>query len=58
MANSNAKGRPRKALNMITATIAIANHCVVVTDNERDFIGLKIVNPLREATGADLNSWI
>lgn len=34
---------------MIVAAIAEANDCVVVTDNERDFAGLKIVNPLRIA---------
>jgi hypothetical protein len=27
--------------------VAEANGCVVVTENERDFGGLKIVNPLR-----------
>jgi len=32
---------------MIVAGVAEANDCVVVTDNERDFAGLKIVNPLR-----------
>jgi toxin FitB len=47
MAEGTAKGRPRSALDMIIAAIAEANDCVVVTDNERDFAGLKIVNPLR-----------
>jgi hypothetical protein len=32
---------------MIIAAVAEANDCVLVTDNEEDFIGLKIVNPLR-----------
>ncbi len=32
---------------MIIAAIAEANDCVVVTENERDFAGLKIVNPMR-----------
>ena len=32
---------------MIIAAIAEANDCVVVTENERDFVGLKIVNPMR-----------
>ena len=32
---------------MIIAAVAEANGCVVVTDNERDFDGLEIVNPLR-----------
>jgi len=48
MAEGTAKGRPRSALDMIIASIAEANECVVVTDNEKDFAGLKIVNPLRE----------
>ena len=42
-----AKGRPRSPLDMIIAAVAEANDCVVVTENERDFAGLKIVNPLR-----------
>jgi len=46
-ADSTAKGRPRSALDMMIAAIAEANGCVVVTDNEKDFAGLKIVNPLR-----------
>jgi len=33
--------------DMIIAAAAEANSCVVVTDNEKDFAGLKFVNPLR-----------
>jgi toxin FitB len=47
MADGSAKGRPRSALDMIVAAVAEANDCVVVTDNEKDFAGLKFVNPLR-----------
>ena len=47
MADGTAKGRPRSALDMIVAAIAEANGCVVATDNEKDFVGLKFVNPLR-----------
>lgn len=47
MAEGKAAGRPRSALDMIIAAIAGANECVVVTDNEKDFPGLPIVNPLR-----------
>jgi predicted nucleic acid-binding protein len=47
MAEGTAKGRPRSPLDMIIAAIAETNDCVVVTENERDFAGLKIVNPLR-----------
>jgi predicted nucleic acid-binding protein len=49
MAEGTARGKPRSALDMIVAAIAEANSCVVVTDNERDFFDVEIVNPLREA---------
>jgi toxin FitB len=48
MAEGKHAGRPRSALDMIIASVAGANDCIVVTDNERDFAGLEIVNPLRE----------
>ena len=47
MADGTARGRPRSALDMIIAAIAEVNGCVVVTDNEKDFTGLKFVNPHR-----------
>jgi toxin FitB len=47
MAEGTARGRPRNPLDMIVAAVAEANDCVVVSENERDFAGLKIVNPLR-----------
>ena len=47
MSDGAAAGRPRSALDMIIAAVAEANACVVVTDNEKDFAGLDIVNPLR-----------
>jgi predicted nucleic acid-binding protein len=47
MAEGKAVGRPRSALDTIVAAIAQANGCVVVTDNERDFHGIEIINPLR-----------
>jgi predicted nucleic acid-binding protein len=49
MAEGTAGGRPRSGLDMIIAAVAEANGCVVVTDNERDFAGLEIVNPMRRA---------
>jgi len=49
MADGKTRRRPRSALNMIIATIAEANDCVVVTENERDFEGVEIINPLRTA---------
>ena len=47
MAEGTAARRPRSALDMIIAAVAEANDCVVVTDNEKDFAGLGIINPLR-----------
>ena len=38
MADGAAKGRPRSALDMIIAAVAEANGCLVVTDNEKDFM--------------------
>jgi len=50
MAKGTKAGRPRSAIDMIVAAIAEANDCVIVTDNEKHFIGLKIINPLRLST--------
>lgn len=47
MAEGKSAGRPRSALDMILAAVALANDCLVVTDNEKDFKGLQILNPLR-----------
>lgn len=47
MAEGSAQGRPRSALDMIIAAVAQANDCVLVTDNEKDFAGVKMINPLR-----------
>ena len=47
MADGKAAGRPRSALDMIIASVAGANDCIVVTDNEKDFAGLEFVTPLR-----------
>jgi predicted nucleic acid-binding protein len=49
MAQGKARGRPRSALDAIIAAIAEANDCVVVTDNEKDFDGVEIINPLKAA---------
>ncbi|MGU3359685.1 type II toxin-antitoxin system VapC family toxin [Methylobacterium sp. M6A4_1b] len=48
MADGKITGRPRSGLDMIIASVADANNCVVVTDNEKDFAGLRFINPLRE----------
>lgn len=47
MADGTARGQPRSAMDMIIAAIALANNCIVVTDNEKDFTGLDFINPLR-----------
>ncbi|MBR2818792.1 MAG: type II toxin-antitoxin system VapC family toxin [Reyranella sp.] len=47
MAEGRAAGRPRSGLDTIVAAVAEANRCIVVTDNEKDFAGIEIVNPLR-----------
>lgn len=49
MAEGKAAGKPRSGMDMIIAAVASANDCVVVTDNERDFAGLQLVNPIRGA---------
>ena len=40
-------GRPRSPVDMIVAAVAEANGCVLVTDNEKHFAGLKFINPMR-----------
>jgi predicted nucleic acid-binding protein len=47
MSEGTLMGRPRSALDMIIAAVAEANDCVVATDNEKDFAGVTIFNPLR-----------
>ena len=47
MAEGKKKGRPRSALDMIIAAVAEANGCTIVTDNEKDFAGIEVFNPLR-----------
>jgi toxin FitB len=47
MAKGKAAGQPRSGLDMIIAAVAVANDCVVVTDNEKDFAGIRTINPMR-----------
>lgn len=49
MANGKARGRSRSALDTIIAAVAEANECVVVTDNEKDFEDVQVINPLRSS---------
>lgn len=51
MADGRTKGRPRSALDTIIAAVAEANDCIVVTDNEKDFFDIEIVNPIRDGDG-------
>ncbi len=46
MAEGTASGRPRSGLDMILAAVAEANGCVVVTNNEKHFLGMEIINPM------------
>jgi toxin FitB len=48
MADGKSNGRTRSALDTIIAAVAETNGCIVVTDNEKDFAGVEIINPLRE----------
>jgi len=47
MSKGRASGRPRSGFDMIIASIAEANECIVVTDNEKDFADVEILNPIR-----------
>ncbi len=49
MAEGTSVGRPRSALDMVVAAIAEANDCVIVTDNEKHFPEVRILNPLRSS---------
>ena len=50
MAEGRSIGRPRNTFDMIIASIAVVNDCVLATDNEKDFWGLDFINPLRAET--------
>lgn len=47
MVEGKQAGRTRSVSDIVIAAIAEANGCVVVTDNERDFVGIEICNPMR-----------
>ena len=50
MADGRTIGRRRNALDMVIAAIAKANDCILVTDNEKDFSKINIINPIRSVT--------
>ena len=48
MADGRELGQPRSAIDMMIAAVAIANGCVVATDNERHFRSVvEFFNPLK-----------
>jgi predicted nucleic acid-binding protein len=47
MSEGRTTGKARSDLDMIVAAVAAANECVIVTDNEKHFAGLQVLNPLR-----------
>src|SRR3984885_7689887 len=49
MSEGRPAGKPRSDLDMIVAAVAETNECVIVTDNEKHFSGLDVLNPLRTA---------
>jgi hypothetical protein len=51
MAEGTSSGRPGSALDMVVAATAEANECVLVTDNEKHFSGVSVVNPLHPGRG-------
>lgn len=47
MVDGDDAGRPRNSADMVIAAVAEAHRCVIATDNERDFVGLNYLNPMR-----------
>jgi predicted nucleic acid-binding protein len=47
MSQGTVERHPRSGFDMVVAAIAVANDCIVVTDNEKHFSGLRLLNPLR-----------
>jgi hypothetical protein len=43
-------GLPSAPLDMIYAAIAEANDCILVTDNEEGFAGMRIINPMKSGS--------
>jgi toxin FitB len=46
MSDGKLTGRSRSAVDMMIAAIGEVHECTIVTNNERDFEGLAILNPL------------
>ncbi|MCC0806648.1 type II toxin-antitoxin system VapC family toxin [Methylobacterium sp. W2] len=47
MASGKEQGRPRTALDTIIAAVAEAHGCTVVTDHQKDFPDIEVINPRR-----------
>lgn len=47
MSEGERLGKPRDPLDMVIASIAESNDCAIVTENERHFAGLRVINPMR-----------
>ena len=47
-----AAGKPRSDLDMIVAAVSEVNECLLVTDNEKHFPGIPVLNPLRAGSFA------
>lgn len=54
MSQGTQAGRPRSAFDRVVAAIGEANDCVVVTDNEKHFPGVKLLNPPSAISGLKL----
>ena len=50
MSEGKAAGKPRNDLDMIVAAVAEVNDCLLVTDNEKHFPGIPVLNPLRDGS--------
>jgi toxin FitB len=47
MSEGKAAGKPRSHFDMIVAATAEVNECLLVTDNEKHFPGIPVLNPMR-----------
>ena len=47
MASGGAAGKTPGAFDAMIAAVAVAHGCIVVTDNEKDFSGIPLLNPTK-----------
>jgi len=55
MSQATVEGHPRSGFDMVVAAIAQANDCIVVTDDEKHFPGVKLLNPLRSVRDPEIS---